>query len=128
MRLQKRLVELGYVRPGLETTIERFRNQMELFDAANVPLFAELSQLGTQWSKVNGAMTVRWDGEEKTPAQLLPFLQSNDREVRERAFKLRAKPYLEQRDVLAGLFDRMYDLRQKVARNAGFAMSLSGAE
>src|SRR5947209_3948673 len=121
VRLQKRLVELGYVRPGLETTIERFRNQMELFDAANVPLFAELSQLGTQLSKVNGAMTVRWDGEEKTPAQLLPFLQSNDREVRERAFKLRAKPYLEQRDVLAGLFDRMYDLRQKVARNAGFA-------
>jgi oligoendopeptidase F len=121
VRLQKKLVELGYVRPGLETTIQRFRNQMELFDEANVPLFAELSELGTQWAKVNGALTVRWDGEEKTPAQLLPFLESNDREVRERAFKLRAKPYIEQRDVLAGIFDRMYDLRLKVARNAGFS-------
>jgi oligoendopeptidase F len=120
-RLQRKLLDLGYVRPGLETTVQRFHNQMELFDAANVPLFAELSELGTQWAKVNGAMTVRWDGEEKTPAQLLPFLQSNDREVRERAFMLRAKPYIEHRDVLAGIFDRMYDLRQKVARNAGFA-------
>ena len=121
VRLQKRLVGLGYERPGLETMIQRFRNQMELFDEANVPLFAELAELGTQWTKVNGAMTVEWDGEEKTPAQLLPYLQSTDREVRERAFKLRAKPYIEQRDVLAGIFDRMYDLRQKIARNAGFA-------
>src|SRR6266567_365461 len=121
VRLQGRLVKLDYQRPGLETMIQRFRNQMELFDEANVPLFAELSELTTQWAKVNGAMTVQWEGEEKTPAQLLPFLQSTNRDVRERAFKLRADPYIEQRDVLAGTFDRMYDLRQKIAKNAGFA-------
>jgi oligoendopeptidase F len=120
VRLQERLVELGYERAGLETTVERFRNQMELFSAANVPLFSELSKLETEWSKVNGAMTVKWDGEEKTPSQLLPFLQSNDRSLRERAFRQRAKPYIEQRDALADIFDRMYDLRQQVARNAGF--------
>ncbi len=121
VRLQKRLVELDYVRPGIETMLQRFRNQMELFDEANVPLFAELSELGTQWNKINGAMTVQWDGDEKTPAQLLPFLHSLDREERERAFMLRAQPYIQQHDVLAGIFDRMYDLRQKVAKNSGFA-------
>src|SRR5260370_11948255 len=121
VRLQGRLVELGYVRPGLETMIQRFRNQMEIFDEANVPLFAVISELGTQWAKINGAMTVQWDGEEKTPAQLLPFLLSTDRNERERAFTLRAQPSIDQRDVLAGIFDRMYDLRQKVAKNAGFA-------
>jgi oligoendopeptidase F len=63
---------------------------------------------------------VEWEGEEKTPAQLRPFLQSNDRDLRERAFKHRAKPYIELRDKLAGIFDRMYDLRQAVARNAKF--------
>src|SRR5260370_23493494 len=66
-------------------------------------------------------MTVQWDGEEKTPAQLLPFLHSLDRDERERAFMLRAQPYIQQHDVLAGIFDRMYDLRQKVAKNSGFA-------
>lgn len=120
VRLQRRLVELGYVRPGLEMVVRRFQNQMQLFSEANVPLFAELATLGTQWSKINGALTVEWAGEEKTPAQLLPFLQAGDREVRERAFRLRAKPYIEQREVLAGIFDRMYDLRQQVAWNAGF--------
>src|SRR6202162_2176703 len=121
VRLQERLVELEYVRPGLETMVQRFRNQMRLFAAANVPLFAKLSKLETEWSKVNGAMTVEWDAEPKTPGQLLPFLESSDRAVREGAFKLRAKPYIDQRPVLADLFDRMYDLRQHVARNAGFA-------
>jgi oligoendopeptidase F len=121
VRLQERLVELDYARPGLETMVERFSNQMRLFAAANVPLFAELSKLETEWSKVNGAMTVEWDGEQKTPAQLLPFLESTDRAVRERAFKLRAQPYIEQRPVLADIFDRMYDLRKQVGRNAGFA-------
>jgi oligoendopeptidase F len=120
-RLQERLVALDYVRPGLETTVERFRNQMRLFSAANVPLFGELSKLETEWSKVNGAMTVEWDGEPKTPSQLLPFLESTDRAVRERAFMLRAQPYIQQRPVLADIFDRMYDRRQQVARNAGLA-------
>src|SRR5690242_16036168 len=94
--LQKRLVDVAYDRPGLRTTIERFRNQIELFRDVNVPLFSELSKLETEWSKVNGAMTVDWDGEQKTPPQLLPYLESTDRAVRERAFKLRAQPYLQE--------------------------------
>ena len=120
VRLQERLVELGYVRAGLETTIERFRNQMRIFNEANVPLSAELSRLTTKWSKLIGAMTVEWDGVEKTPSQLLPYLEAPDRSVRERAFKLRAKPYIDQRDAIADIFDTMYDLRQQTARNAGF--------
>jgi oligoendopeptidase F len=120
VRLQERLVRLGYVRAGLETMVERFRNQMQIFSEANVPLSAELSKLTTEWSKLIGAMTVEWDGAEKTPSQLLPFLESTDRDVRERAFKVRAKPYIEKRDTIAGIFDRMYDLRRQTARNAGF--------
>jgi oligoendopeptidase F len=120
VRLQERLVELGYVRPGLEMVVRRFQNQMELFSEDNVSLFSQISKLSTRWSKVNGAMSVEWEGEERTPAQLLPYLLDSDREVRERAFKLRARPFIEQRRTLADIFDQMYEMRQKVARNAGF--------
>jgi len=119
-RLQARLVELRYVRPGLETMVKRFRNQMELFNKANVPLFSQLAKLSTEWSKVIGAMTVEWEGEEITPPRVQPYLEENDRSVRERAFRLMFQPYIDQRDTLAGIFDRMYDVRQQVARNAGF--------
>src|SRR5437762_13615887 len=66
-------------------------------------------------------MTVNWDDEQKTPPQRLPYLESPDREVRMRAFKLRAQPYLAQRGVLAGIFDQMLVARQQVGHNAGFA-------
>jgi len=118
-KLQERLVKLGYVRAGLETTVQRFRNQMELFSPANVPLQTELAKLSTEWAKVIGAMTVDWEGQEMTPARMAPFLEDNDRQVRERAFRRMYEPYIEQRDALANLFDRMYDLRQAVAKNAG---------
>ena len=59
VRLQQRLVALGYVRPGLETMVERFRNQMQIFSEANVPVFAQLSRLTTEWSKLIGAMTIQ---------------------------------------------------------------------
>lgn len=120
-RLVRRLVELGHVRPGLETVMQRFRNEVELFKPVNVPLLAEIAEIVTAWEKLNGAMTVEWDGEEKTPAQLLPYLESTDRAVRERAFRLRARPYIERRLELGHHFNRLYELRQHVAKNAGFA-------
>ena len=119
-RLQRRLVDLGYVRAGIEVMVQKFRNQIELFNEANVPLFAELAKLSAGWAKVVGAMTVDWDGVEVTPPQMWPHLEDNDRTVRERAFRSMFKPFIEQRDTLAEFFDRMYDKRQQVARNAGF--------
>ena len=119
-RLQKRLVDLNYVTPDLETTVRRFRNQIELFNEANVPLYERLARLSTEWAKVIGAMSVQWEGKEKTPQQMQPFLEEKDRSVRERAFRLMYQPYIEQRDTLADLFDRMFDVRVQVAHNAGF--------
>ena len=52
--------------------------------------------------------------------QLQPFLLDPDRAIRERAFRLVNAPYLASLDALSAIFDRMYELRQQVARNAGF--------
>ena len=120
VRLARRLLALGWSRPDLEQLIAQFRTDAEIFREANVPLFAELEALGAAYQKVTGGLTVDWDGERKTIPQLQPHLQSRDRAERERAFRLGATAYLEKRDELAALFDRMYDLRQQAARNAGF--------
>jgi oligoendopeptidase F len=119
--LTRRLLENGYTRDDLETTLRRFRNQSELFREENMPLESELATLDATYQKITGAMTVEWDGEEKTIPQLQPFLQDTDRDVRERAFRAMAGPYIEARDELADLFTRQYELRQQVAANAGFA-------
>ena len=118
--LSRRLLETGFTRYDLQTTIRKFQNQQDLFREENVPLETELAKLSAQYQKITGAMTVQWDGEEKTVPQLQPYLQETDREVRERAFRLMAQPYIEAHDELAALFDAQFALRGQVARNAGF--------
>jgi oligoendopeptidase F len=120
VRLAKRLLDLGWSRPDLEVLLRQFRTDAEIFREANVPLFAELEALGANYQKLTGGLTVDWDGERKTIPQLQPHLQSADRAERERAFRLGAEAYVAKRSEMAGLFDRMYVLRQQAARNAGF--------
>jgi oligoendopeptidase F len=121
VELARRLVESGYRTPALETTLARFRTSIEIFRESNVPIFSELEELSARYQRITGSMTVEWEGQERPLPQLQPFLKSPDRAVRERAFRAAAGPYADQRSELAGLFDRMYELRQRAARNAGFA-------
>jgi oligoendopeptidase F len=120
VRLARRLLALDYSKSELLTMLERFRTQITIFREANVPLFAELEELGARYQKITGGMMVEWDGRQMTLAQLAPYLRNPDRSVRERAFLLAASPYLNRETELADLFTRMYHLRQQVARNSGF--------
>jgi len=120
VRLAERAVQSGYTRPDLQTTVRRWRNEIELFREENVPLFAELEKLSSRYSKITGGMTVDWEGERLTPSQVRPYAAAGDRTVRERAFRAFFRPYVDAHHELAAVFDRMYELRQQAARNAGF--------
>lgn len=119
--LARRLLDSGYERPDLTTTLRRFATQSAIFREVNVPLFSELEELGARYQRMTGTMTAPWDGEDRPLPQLQPFLRSGDRDVREKAFRAMTAPYVAQHDALAELFDEMYRRRQQVARNAGFA-------
>lgn len=121
VRLARRLLDTGWSRADLEVVIRRFRTDIEIFREANVQRFASLEELSAGYQKITGGLSVQWDGEAKTIPQLQPLLKSNDRATRERAFRLGARAYLDERDKLADLFDRMYALRVAVAQEAGFA-------
>jgi oligoendopeptidase F len=121
VELARRLVESGYSTPALATTLARFRTQIEIFRDENVPIFAELEERGARYQRITGSIMVEWEGVERPLPQIQPFLKSSDRTVRERAFRAASQPYIERRDELATLFDRMYQLRMRAARNAGFA-------
>ena len=120
VRLAQRLVESGYTRPELETTIRRFANGIDLFREENVPLVAEAQRLSSRFSKIQGGLLSEWEGELVPPSRIRPHAGSADRSVRERAFRAFFRPFVEARDALADIFDELYDLRQAMARNAGF--------
>ena len=121
VRLANKLLDSGYTRPDLETTLRRFRTDRDIFREENVPLQQELQKLNSQYNKLSGGMTVRWNGEEIPLPRLNPFMLDPDRDTRERAFRLQFQPYIENRETLADIFDQQLEKRQQVARNAGFA-------
>lgn len=121
VRLANKLLDTGYTRPDLETTLRRFRTDRDIFREENVPLQQQLQKLNSQYNKLTGGMTVEWKGEDIPLPRLNPFMLDPDRETREQAFRLQFKPYIDNRETLADIFDQQLALRQQVARNAGFA-------
>ncbi len=95
-------------------------NRRDLYREANIPRETELAELDQQYQKIVGAMTVQFDGEERTPAQMAPVLEETDRARRQAAWEAVADRRLQDRDRLDDLFDRMITLRQEIAREAGF--------
>jgi oligoendopeptidase F len=120
VRLAKRLLELGWTRADMETTLRRFRTDIEIFREANVERFSHIEELSATYQKIMGGLSVDWNGEAKTIPQLQVYLKSSDRDERERSFRLGASAYLAQREKLADLFDKMYAERIAVAKEAGF--------
>jgi oligoendopeptidase F len=95
-------------------------NRRALFREANIPRETQLAELEQQYQKIMGAMTVTFRGQERTLAQMAPFLEETDRPLRQEAWELSARRRLADKDVLDDLFDQMMELRIAVAHEAGF--------
>lgn len=91
------------------------------FRAANVPLQAEEEELCVEYGRITGAMTVQWREREWTLPELAPFAEEPDRAVRETAWRLAAERRSQDAAALESLFDRMHDLRARMAANADCA-------
>jgi oligoendopeptidase F len=97
------------------------RLHVELFRMENVPLETEEAKLSQQYQKLSGALTVHFRGEEKTLVQMGRYLEETDRSVRQESWELVAQRRLQEAEKFDEIFDRLVELRQQIARNAGFS-------
>lgn len=93
---------------------------VKLFRAENVAIEAEEEEVANRYAQIIGAMTVDFDGEERTLAALGTYAESPDRQVRENAWKVAVARRLQDKDALDSVFDELYALRQQQAVNADF--------
>ena len=97
------------------------KTDLDLFREENVPLQVEQSLLSQDYQTVTGAMTVEFQGEERTLPQMGKFLLEPDRAVREAAFRATAERRLQDAYKMEEILDKMLDVRQRIAGNAGLA-------
>jgi oligoendopeptidase F len=95
-------------------------NHVELFRPENVALETEEAKLCQQYQKLSGSLTVNFRGGEKTLVQMGPYLEEPDRALRQEAWELVAKRRLQEAEKFEDIFDRLIELRERIARNAGF--------
>lgn len=94
---------------------------VELFRPENVPLETEEAKLAQQYQKLSGSLTVEYDGQERTLPQMAKYLEETERKVREETWRLAATRRLQEVEKFEEIFEQLLKLRQKIARNAGFA-------
>ncbi len=95
--------------------------EVELFREENVPIETEEARVQQHYQKLTGAQTVSFRGEEKTLVQMGRYQEEPDRVKREEAWRLVAARRLADAEACEGFFDQLLELRQRLARNAGFA-------
>ncbi len=97
------------------------KTDIELFCEKNVPLQTKVDLLSQEYQTVCGAMTVMFEGKEHTLPQMGKYLLETDRSLRERAWRASAERRLKDKDKIEEIFEGMFELRNNIARNAGFS-------
>jgi oligoendopeptidase F len=92
-----------------------------IFREANVPLETQEELLAQDYQTLMGGLTVMFDGEEKTIAQLSPVLEETDRTRRHAAWLAMNERRYQERERIEALFDQLLALRVQIATNAGYA-------
>ncbi len=100
--------------------LRRLRVDVELFREENVALFTETTKLDQEYSRINGAMTVEFDGRTQTMPQMARYLEEPDRGLRERAWRAVNERRLADADRIDAIYDELIRIRHQIARNAGF--------
>jgi M3 family oligoendopeptidase len=114
----------------------KFRNEIEarfgkqLFRIAEMQLRAfkpEIiedliieNKLSTEYQELIANAAIPFEGEERTLAELVPFLRSTDRSVRERAANSRWHFFVENEAALDRIFDELVKTRHRIALQLGF--------
>jgi oligoendopeptidase F len=96
------------------------RTAVEMFVPENIPLQTEVALLSQEYQTISGAMTVDFEGRERTLPEMSKYLMEPDRCLRERAWRKTAERRLRDKDRFEAIFDRMLRLRHEIAARAGF--------
>jgi oligoendopeptidase F len=117
-KLKNKLLASGLSPKSFETGLRRLQAEAEIFNEENLPLLAEEQKLVTDYNKLIGSLTVMWDKEERTFAQMRALSYEPDRSIRQRAWEAIEARRLKERQNINDLWEKFMPVRLKIAENA----------
>jgi oligoendopeptidase F len=103
-----------------EVLLRDIKANVDLFREENVPIQTEITLLEQKYNQIVGAMMCDFEGESRTMPQMARYLEGQDRDLRERAWRSIADRRIQDKDAINDLFDQMIEKRAQIAKNAGY--------
>jgi M3 family oligoendopeptidase len=94
--------------------------QLKTFKPEIVPLLQKENRLSTEYTKLLASAKIDFEGEERTLAQLEPFTQSIDREMRKRANEAKFGFMVNHETELDRIYDDLVSVRTEIAQELGY--------
>ncbi|MBV7503936.1 M3 family oligoendopeptidase [Bacillus sp. sid0103] len=94
--------------------------QLKTFKPEIVPLLQKENRLSTEYTKLMASAKIDFEGEERTLAQLEPFAQSTDRNMRKRANEAKFGFMVEHEADFDRIYDDLVKVRTEIAQTLGF--------
>lgn len=95
-------------------------NQIKGFSPKVIELMQKENKLVSEYSKLVASAQIEFDGKTLTLAQLTPYSESTDREVRKQAMEARFNFFSANAEKFDGIFDQLVQLRHKIAITLGY--------
>lgn len=97
------------------------KKSIEIFREENIPLFTEMQAKQQEYGAISAKMTIEHEGKKLTMQQASQLLKDTNRKNREKIFTKINNRRLKDSERLDELFDELINIRQRIAKNAGFA-------
>lgn len=94
--------------------------QLKTFSPEIIPLLQKENKLSTEYTKLLASAKIMFEGEERTLAQLGPFMESKDRKTRKNAHEARFTFMKENSEKLDEIYDELVKVRTEIAKTLGY--------
>jgi M3 family oligoendopeptidase len=94
--------------------------QLKVFSPEVVPLMQQENKLSSEYTKLLASAKIMFEGEERTLAQLEPFTEAKDREMRKKATEARFGFLAEHEEELDRIYDDLVKVRTEIAQKLGY--------
>jgi M3 family oligoendopeptidase len=85
-----------------------------------IPLLQKENRLSTEYTKLIASAKIEFEGKERTLAQLEPFIQASDREMRKRASHAKFDFLAAHQNELDQIYDDLVKVRTEIAQKLGY--------
>ncbi|MHC0038637.1 M3 family oligoendopeptidase [Pseudoneobacillus sp. C159] len=94
--------------------------QLKTFHPDIIPLLQKENKLSSQYTKLVASAKIMFEGEERTLAQLTPFAESKDRDMRKHANEKKFGFFKENEEKFDQIYDELVKVRTEIAQKLGY--------